>query len=206
MIKSVIFDWGGVLIESPSKQIISYCAKYLNISHQKLFTTFLNLKPKFQTALISEDEFWNQICNEYNINKPTVKSLWKEAFKNSYIENKKVFSIAKSLKKEGFKIGFLSNTESPAVEFFHEQNYDFFDELVFSCNEGIRKPDHRIYKIIINNLENLPKESIFIDDQLENIIAARKIGIHTVHFKDFFSFKKELNGLLIKYNSDCEMN
>ncbi len=193
MIKSIIFDWGGVLIESPSNKIISYCANYLDVSYNSMYEEYRKYKPIFQKGLITENMLWENICNELTLKIPRIKSLWKEAFKAAYNERKKVFSVVKKLKEDGFKIGFLSNTELPSVEFFNELDYDLFDILVFSCFEGVRKPELKIYDIIIGKLSLNPNEILFIDDSIENILAANQIGINTIQYKDFNQFYSELN-------------
>ena len=45
MIKSIIFDWGGVLIDNPQEELINHCARYLNVSKEK-FNNVLNALPK----------------------------------------------------------------------------------------------------------------------------------------------------------------
>ena len=48
---------------------------------------------------------------------------------------------------------------------------------------GLRKPDKRIFKLILERLEVEPQEAIFVDDFAENVAGAAKSGLHTVHFK-----------------------
>lgn len=182
MIKAIIFDWGGVLIESPLQGIISFCANYLKVDEKKLIRISQKYKQDFQSDKISEKEFWNRICLNFGIQKPPTHSLWKDAFTASYVEKKDVFNIVTKLKKNGYKVGVLSNTEKPAVNFFYEQNYNFFDAIVFSCNVGVRKPYSRIYKIMLKKLNVQPQEAVVIDDKKENIVGAKNVGMHAILF------------------------
>jgi 2-haloacid dehalogenase len=59
---------------------------------------------------------------------------------------------------------------------------DAFDDMVISAEIGIAKPDVRIYQAAMQNLHVLPPESIFLDDTLRNVEAARNIGMHAIHF------------------------
>ncbi|KYK28100.1 hypothetical protein AYK20_01690 [Thermoplasmatales archaeon SG8-52-1] len=182
MIKAIIFDWGGVLIESPSKGIISYCANYLKVDVKEFDRVYQKYKQDFQMGKISENEFWNRVSLDLGIQKPPIHSLWKDAFIASYIEKKDIFNIVSNLRKNGYKIGILSNTEMPATRFFYEQNYNLFDNIVFSCNVGVKKPDSQIYKIILKKLHIQPKEAVIIDDREENIVGANNVGMNAILF------------------------
>jgi len=59
--------------------------------------------------------------------------------------------------------------------------------------EGVRKPELKIYDIIVSKLSLNPNEILFIDDRIENILAANQIGINTIQYKDFNQFYSELN-------------
>ena len=192
MIKAIIFDWGGVLISDPTWGVVSYCAKYFKVQEEKLYRTQRKFKLDFQKGKTSESIFWKNICSELGIQKSVSHSLWKQAFASAYEEKNEVFSIATSLKKKGLKIGFLSNTELPAMEFFLEQRYDLFDAAVFSCVEGRAKPDPKIYKIILKRLQAKPEESLFIDDKEEFVHAARNLGMNAIVFLDIEQVKNNL--------------
>ena len=102
------------------------------------------------------------------------------------------------MKNNGYKTGFLSNTETPAMEFFHEQKYDMFDVLVFSCEEGFRKPGKEIYEITLDRLNTQPEEMLFIDDRIENIRGAESLGIRTILFKDSEDLREKLEAFHLK--------
>ncbi len=82
------------------------------------------------------------------------------------------------------------------LDYFHEKKYGFFDVKVFSCIEGVIKPDRKIYEITLKKLGVKPEEVVFVDDKEENVKAAQDIGINTILFKNSEQFKKELFLLL----------
>ncbi|MCF6214579.1 MAG: HAD family phosphatase [Emcibacter sp.] len=77
-------------------------------------------------------------------------------------------------------------TNFPAEKFpAFKQNHDFMDlflDIIVSGEEKITKPDPRIYQILLNRTGIPATHSLFIDDRLENIIAARKMGLQTHQF------------------------
>jgi epoxide hydrolase-like predicted phosphatase len=201
MIKAIIFDWGGVLIDRPRYKLIQYFSNYFKVSEDR-FTNSNNLYiSDFQKGKITEDEYWNKICEKIKVKKPKEKSLWKNGFISVYKEKKDVFNLASILKKNGYKIGFLSNTEKPSVNFFYEHKYNVFDEIVFSCNEGYRKPEDEIYKITINRLGVKPRNTIMVDDRLENIIGATNIGIKGILFNNYNQLRVELRSYAVEINN-----
>ena len=195
MIKSIVFDWGGVLIEEPSLKVFKYCAEVLQVPIKGFRHIYEKLAQDFQRGTLSEKMLWETICSELQIKKPTISSLWATAFRNAYVEKKENFMLASTLKKSGYRIGLLSNTEIPAMKFFQEQKYTMFDVTVFSCSEGTRKPEERIYKILLHRLQVQPEEVIFIDDNQEYIHGAEHARINTIFFKNH----RQLRNALISF-------
>ena len=82
-----------------------------------------------------------------------------------------------------YKILALTNWSAETFPVALER-YDFlgwFEGIVVSGKEKCKKPDRKIYDIILQRYSLLPTESVFIDDNKDNIIAAQNIGIHTVY-------------------------
>ncbi|HUS72486.1 MAG TPA: HAD family phosphatase [Sedimentisphaerales bacterium] len=197
-IESVIFDWGGVLIEDPAPGLMQYCAKALRVTKENFIKAHSKFADDFQKGLICEDTFWERICSELKVTKPKVPSLWAEAFKAAYMPRDDMFSMAASLRANGYKAAVLSNTEVPAMEYFHQLRYDMFDVLVFSCAEGVKKPGRKIYELTLEKLGSQPEQSVFIDDKPQYINGAKEVGINTVLFQSIDPLKNELAKLAIK--------
>jgi putative hydrolase of the HAD superfamily len=61
---------------------------------------------------------------------------------------------------------------------------DIFELVVDSAWVGMRKPDPRIYHLTVERLGGLEmREHLFIDDNADNVRAARELGMHVVHFR-----------------------
>jgi len=200
MIKAIVFDWGGVLIDYPVSASILYCADVLNVDKKLFEQTFKQFVTAFQKGEITEDYLWDNICKRLGIQKPTTPSLCREAFHNAYIPNKEMFQLATNLKNNGYKIGFLSNTEFPMMKYFKKQQYDVFDVTVFSCVEGIVKPEKRIYEILLERLDVEAYEAVLIDDIKEYINAAQDIGMNGILFENPQQVMRGLGRFGVKIN------
>lgn len=194
-IESVIFDWGGVLIDDPRPGLLRYCATAFGVSQEHYTPVHDLFLGDFGKGLISEEEFWRGISSKLGKTAPRVPSLWYEAFRSIYVPQREVFSLASSLHSKGWKTALLSNTELPAVKFFHEMNYNMFDALVFSCEQGMAKPDRRIYEVALEKLDSKAPQCAFIDDRQDYVEGAKQAGLHAILFKSIDQVRRELAGL-----------
>jgi putative hydrolase of the HAD superfamily len=202
-IRAIIFDWGSVLIEDPAPGLVRYCAKALGVSKDQYKRAYSICMDDFQTGRVTEQQFWANMTGRLNARlgktsrrsrapMPKVDSLWGDAFAAVYVPRTDLFTMAVQLRAQGCKIALLSNTEKPAVEFFHKQKYDAFDVEVFSCVEGIKKPQREIYELTLTRLGTSAEQTLFIDDREDYIGGAKRAGIKTILFKDVGRLKKDL--------------
>ena len=70
-----------------------------------------------------------------------------------------------------------------------------FDCVVLSGLEGLVKPDPRIYRVFCERYGLAPDSCVFIDDSEANIVAARRFGMHGIHFTDPKLLRAELIAL-----------
>jgi putative hydrolase of the HAD superfamily len=74
---------------------------------------------------------------------------------------------------------------------------EMVDLLVYSYQKGIEKPDHRIYQRTCQRLGVRPVEVVFLDDVEANVVAAREVGMHAVHFRDTTQAITEVDAYLL---------
>jgi 2-haloacid dehalogenase len=108
--------------------------------------------------------------------------------------------ILAELKRSGVPRYALTNwsaeTFPPA-----QARYDFlswFDGIVVSGEEGVIKPDARIFRILLERFRIVPGEAVFVDDNPANAAAAQALGIHGIHFRspELLRFELETLGIL----------
>ena len=195
MIKAVLFDWGGVLIDNPAPGLMDYCAKVLGVPVEDYVRVHNAHGEAFQKGLIAEEVFWQRVCGDLDRPLPQRSSLWGDAFRAVYRPCAEVFALVRRLREGGIKTSLLSNTEVPAMEFFFELGYDMFDALTFSCAEGVFKPQREIYEVAAGQVRTPPARCVLIDDRLDFIEGARNAGMKGIVYQDLEQVKKGLTGL-----------
>jgi putative hydrolase of the HAD superfamily len=73
---------------------------------------------------------------------------------------------------------------------------DVFHDVVDSSEVGMRKPDHRIYRLASDRLGVEPEACVFLDDQPENVDGARAIGMAGIVVDDPWAALAELDAIL----------
>jgi len=194
-IESVIFDWGGVLTDDPAPGLVQYCAAALGVSEEQYTEAYGKFEVDFRKGAISEDSFWAQLCGELNVPKPAIPSLWGAAFAAVYKPKEDMFSLVSLLRNNGYKTALLSNTEIPAMQYFYQQQYDMFDVLIFSCWEGLKKPERKIYELTLERLDSRANQSVFIDDKSRCIKGAQEVGLNAILFQSVSRTKEKLASL-----------
>ncbi len=104
--------------------------------------------------------------------------------------------LAKKLKGK-YKLGVLSSASLLQARKIEEVD-KIFDVVVLSGEVGFSKPQKEAYEIVLSELGVLPEEVVFIDDLLENIVGAEKLGIKGVLYKSPSQLKESLRGLGIE--------
>src|ERR1019366_3710943 len=76
-----------------------------------------------------------------------------------------------------------------------EREFDYlssFDVRVWSYQHNMAKPDPAIYRHLLKELGTRPEETLFIDDKLENIEAARALGMQAIQFTNIDRLREDL--------------
>ena len=73
---------------------------------------------------------------------------------------------------------------------------DLIEERVISGEEKVLKPNAEIYEILLRRFNIKPEESVFIDDNVNNIKGGENVGIQGVIFKDAEQLRTDLEKLL----------
>ncbi len=71
-----------------------------------------------------------------------------------------------------------------------------FEAFMSSCWLGSRKPMRKIYSDALSIAQAKPARTLFIDDRPPNLVPARELGMHTIHFQSAPQLRKDLRSTL----------
>ena len=112
----------------------------------------------------------------------------------------KVLENLKSLNYECYVLSNWSSETFYGPQHSMVEDYSFlkkFDGLLISGEDKLIKPDSKIYHLAINRFNLEPINTVFIDDRLENIQEAKKIGFNVIHLQDTQTIQTEIEKFLI---------
>jgi epoxide hydrolase-like predicted phosphatase len=99
--------------------------------------------------------------------------------------------------KPRYTTGLISNAWSGLRAYIVSKKFDdAFHAMTISAEVGVTKPAAKIYQLALEQAEVQPEAAVFVDDFIENVEAARKLGMSAIHFRDAESTLAELKRLL----------
>lgn len=202
MIKTFIFDLGGVIINLDEKDSYNSLSEIIGLSLADIHSVVSksDIFIEHEKGLISNDAFRKGVNELFqcNLSGDQIDVAWNAMLKDIPIER---LELLLALKKE-HKILVLSNTNAIHIRRFNEilmnvsgkKSLEFFADYVFFSHElKMRKPDIEIYEEVLKRSNSEASESIFMDDKVENLESAASLGISTFHVTEpnkIFELKK----------------
>jgi putative hydrolase of the HAD superfamily len=173
-IKLVVFDLFGVLLEEGhlvSNGLLRHLPGNLDRTRVKRLYEELNLDR------ISETGFWQGLgIDDFG----EIRQRFLDEFSLDPGFGETIDAVAKD-----FQLSILSNLPAAWADYLVTRHCfaERFSPRVFSGHVAAKKPQHPIYRILFDQVDFAPAQSLFIDDRLENLQAARAIGMKTVYLK-----------------------
>lgn len=193
MIKAVIFDLDGTLLNRDasvlsfvSNQYDRYRDVFGHIPKQQYMSKFIEYDCR---GYVWKDKVYQQLVEEYQIQVPweTLLQDYMENFKLHCVPFPHLESVLETLKNRSLKLGIISNGREP----FQSNNIaalgigHFFDTILISESEAIKKPDPLIFQRALERLNVQASESMYVGDHpINDVKAARSVGMLSVWKKD----------------------
>ena len=197
-IKAIIWDFGGVLIRTIDPKPRSELAAKYGMKRKELeYLLFAApVSHKAQLGEITMDEFWDSVLA--TLNEPLEnKDDFRQRFWAGDSLDTNLIETISSL-KTAYKTALLSNAWNNLRQMLSEEwkIAPIFDEIIISAEVGLMKPDPQIYQIALERLQVKAEEAVFLDDFIENVEGARKVGMHAIHFRNPAQANKDLEDIL----------
>ena len=184
--RAVIFDFGGVLVRTEDASGRRKWEQQLGLFpgelDQLVFASEIAQRSMIGQA--TQRDVWSYIAMRYGLDDATLQQMRRDFWSGDRLDRKLV-QFLQSLRPR-YKTAILSNAWPGARRMLteHFQLHEAVDAFIISSEEGIAKPDPRIYQIALQRLDVRPNETIFVDDFPENVAGAQQLGIIAVLFRN----------------------
>jgi putative hydrolase of the HAD superfamily len=191
MIRNIIFDYGGVIIDldysKPRDEFqqlgVTDFDEHFSQLRQSEFFDLLD------TGKISERDFRDRLRTELGValSDEQIDFAWNSMLIG--VREEKIHLLTKLI--ASYKTYLLSNTNFIHLKAITRYllrahgrvNLDsLFDRVYYSCSVGLRKPDAAIYRKVMEDNSLKPSETLYIDDSLPNVTAAAAVGLIAAHY------------------------
>ena len=193
-VKNLIFDLGGVIIDLdfeasfrqfsdlsglPSSAIVDRTEGMMFFTeYEKGMLSSADFRKQIQQLLgfsasdVQIDEAWCAMLGGI----PTARLQLLQKLKQQY----RTFALSNTNEIHVRKFNNIVEKSLGRAQLFH----DHFEQVYFSHEMKMRKPDTEIYKTVLDEQSLMAEETLFIDDNYENILGAEKLNIRTLHLKE----------------------
>jgi epoxide hydrolase-like predicted phosphatase len=199
-VRVVFVDFGGVILRTEDKGPRTRLADGLGMTFRDLEKIFFESDSSQRASIgeIPEEAHWEAVVQALGVSRTEIDKIIAEFFSGDQADTA-LLDFLRSLHPER-NVGLISNAWSGLRAFIISQKFDdVFDEMIISAEVGLMKPDPRIYRLALEKLGAQPEESVFLDDVLVNVEAARSVGMYAIQFTQHDKTLEELKQLLIDH-------
>lgn len=182
----VIFDYGGVLVHHQTKDDAHRIADVTGLTTEEFEALYWGTRLDYDKGIVNGEQYWNRIAKEggRHFDSTTVEKLVR-ADNTSWMNfDDRMFAWIEQLKTLGKRVAILSNMPCDLGIALYERGDVFakFHHVTLSYEVGAAKPDAAIYHHCVNGLGVAAERTLFLDDRLENVVAAQAVGIESIQF------------------------
>lgn len=197
-IRAVVFDIGGVLEITPDLGVYRRWETRLGLPAGEMGERMHDVWLGGSLGTITLNDLHQAVTDRLGLDERQVAGfmadMWREYLGTA---NTELIEYARGLRPR-YHTGILSNSFVGARE--REQAAygfeDLVDEIVYSHEAGMSKPDPRIYALVCSRLNVRHDETVFLDDTGMCVAGAREVGIHAVRYRDNAQAIAEIERLL----------
>jgi putative hydrolase of the HAD superfamily len=195
-IQAVVFDYGMVLSGPQDPAAYAELRRITGLSTEAFERLYWADRHAYDRGDLTGAQFWQKLVADGGLalSPAEIDGLNHWDVRMWSTLNEETLAWHRTLKERGVKTAILSNMGDSVLEHLLEQHawIEDFDVLIWSYQHNMAKPEPEIYQLLLERLGTAPEETLFLDDKLENIEAARKLGIVGLQFSTVSQFRQDL--------------
>jgi putative hydrolase of the HAD superfamily len=190
-----IFDLGNTVIKLAYERVLENIRKRAAITRDELVQLFEapGAYRDMERGAVSFSEFYDFLRDKagYRGSLRELRETWSDFFDGTLpgIED-----LLDRLRQK-YRIAFLSNSNEVHAEVIPRKFGSLFekdDRIIFSHRFNCAKPDPEMFRRALEIIGALPSQTVLVDDLLENVLAARSVGMTAFQFRDTFVLERDL--------------
>lgn len=185
-IRAVIFDYGEVLSLPPLLTAMDHMSETAGMPTVEFERLYWHFRNDYDRGTLDGKGYWTAIGQAAgrSFSEEQAKILREQDIAAWSRLNVPMVRWAQELQKMGVRTAILSNMHQDLLAEMRQRFrwLDGFLHHTFSCEVGCIKPEEAIYDHCVRGLGSAPEETLFIDDRVSNIEAARRFGLRGIVF------------------------
>jgi putative hydrolase of the HAD superfamily len=194
MIKAIIFDFGGVLVRTEDASGRRRWEARLGLGESELDQLVFNSEVSLRATRgeLPHAAVWEHVAEALKLDNEQLDFCRQDFWLGDRLDLDLV-ALLKSLRPR-YKTAILSNAWSSGREIIAHQFglEQAVEAILVSAEEGLAKPDPRLYQLAAKRLGVEPGEAVMVDDFLVNVEGARAAGLHAIHYQPGLDVRAEL--------------
>lgn len=195
-LRAVIFDFGLVLSSPPVPAAWAQMLEIAGLSPEIFDAHYWKYRLDYDRGTLNGRTYWQSIARDAGLSLTPVQvsTLIEQDILLWATVDPIMLDWATRVKAAGFKTAILSNMGRELLAHMRE-NFEWlrgFHHLTWSCELNTVKPEPKIYRHTLKNLNVQPTEALFLDDKPENVEGARAIGMRALLFRNAAMLQRDL--------------
>ena len=186
---ALILDYGNVLSQPQDERWFEVMAAEIGTSGDPFRAAYWRHRPLYDAGIPAR-EYWGRVLDTLGAgrrgqNDGGVIDRLIDADVASWTQYRdEVWTLARIFRDDGGRTAFLSNGVPEAMARIRADRplERWFDVVIVSCEVGVTKPDPMIFQMCLTRLAVEPSHALFVDDRIENVEGAARVGLRTFHF------------------------
>ena len=195
-LRAVVFDYGMVLTGQPDAEAHDGMVSLTGLAVERFEELYWADRHAYDEGKLTGIDFWKKLARdgELALSQDQIEELNRLDARMWTTQNPEMVAWQQKLHQNGLLTAILSNMGDSVLESI-QREFSWlggFDVRVWSFQLLMAKPDPAIYHHVLKELGTRPEETLFIDDKLVNVEAAKAIGMKAIEFSTIARLREDL--------------